>query len=260
VFWTGSEVTSSESCCNSTSSISICKDFWHLTQTPRVEAGDNTSTAVPASRKRRRRGNTVSDETVMYGYWSSVTWPVSDCKLQTRPLVREGALQEEQQSNCHYRKDKDKIWSWAPKGSTIPRRTGRLIVGRKIYSTQLNSTLRQTEPLGISRKRNWVELAHNTVQCSVFINTLINKCLHWKYGIYCPTGVDMNFWRRIQNNGVIKLQKLFSWYSIVCICKGFIAKSTKDRMCKPLSAVRMVSTSKPRVRKPHVPVDQSLTN
>jgi hypothetical protein len=27
----------------------------------------------PASRKRRRRGNTVSDETVMYGYWSSVT-------------------------------------------------------------------------------------------------------------------------------------------------------------------------------------------
>jgi hypothetical protein len=28
--------------------------------------------AIPASRKRRQRGNTVSDETVMYGYWSSV--------------------------------------------------------------------------------------------------------------------------------------------------------------------------------------------
>jgi hypothetical protein len=27
----------------------------------------------PWSRKRRRKGNTVSDETVMYGYWSSVT-------------------------------------------------------------------------------------------------------------------------------------------------------------------------------------------
>jgi hypothetical protein len=27
----------------------------------------------PASRKRRLKGNTVSDETVMYGYWSSVT-------------------------------------------------------------------------------------------------------------------------------------------------------------------------------------------
>jgi hypothetical protein len=38
----------------------------------RVEAGKNTSTAVPASLMRRRRGNTVSDETVMYGYWSSV--------------------------------------------------------------------------------------------------------------------------------------------------------------------------------------------
>jgi hypothetical protein len=40
---------------------------------PRVEAGNNTTTAVPASRKRPHKGNTVSDETVMYGYWSSVT-------------------------------------------------------------------------------------------------------------------------------------------------------------------------------------------
>jgi hypothetical protein len=70
----------------------------------RVEAGSNISTVVPASRKRRRGGNTVSDETVMYGYWSSVIWPVSGCtvKLQTRPLFRESALQEEKQSNCHY--------------------------------------------------------------------------------------------------------------------------------------------------------------
>jgi hypothetical protein len=40
---------------------------------PRVEAGYNTSTVVPVSRKRRHKGNTVSDETVKYGYWSSVT-------------------------------------------------------------------------------------------------------------------------------------------------------------------------------------------
>jgi hypothetical protein len=40
----------------------------------------------PASRKRRRRGNTVSDETVMYGYWSSVTRPVSDCTVSYRPV------------------------------------------------------------------------------------------------------------------------------------------------------------------------------
>jgi hypothetical protein len=59
------------------------------------------------------------------------------CKLQTRPLVREGALQEEQQRNCHWRKDKDKFWSWAPKVRLIPRRTGRLTVGSKINSTQL---------------------------------------------------------------------------------------------------------------------------
>jgi hypothetical protein len=40
---------------------------------PRVEAGQNTSTAVPANRKRRQKGNTVSDETVKCGYWASVT-------------------------------------------------------------------------------------------------------------------------------------------------------------------------------------------
>jgi hypothetical protein len=38
------------------------------------EAGKNTSTVIPASRKRRRKGNPVaSDETVMYDYESSAT-------------------------------------------------------------------------------------------------------------------------------------------------------------------------------------------
>jgi hypothetical protein len=61
---------------------------------PHVEAGKNTSTVIPAGRKRRRKGNpVVSDETVMYGYESSST-PATDrlhYKLQTRPLVKEGA-------------------------------------------------------------------------------------------------------------------------------------------------------------------------
>jgi hypothetical protein len=36
---------------------------------PRVEAGKNTSTVIPESRKRRRKGNpVVSDEVLMYGY------------------------------------------------------------------------------------------------------------------------------------------------------------------------------------------------
>jgi hypothetical protein len=39
---------------------------------PRVEEGWNTSTVVPASRKRRQKGNTVSDEAVQYG-WAVMT-------------------------------------------------------------------------------------------------------------------------------------------------------------------------------------------
>jgi hypothetical protein len=60
-----------------------------------VEAGKNTSTVIPASLKRRRKGNpVVSDETVMYGYESSATLTTDRLhyKLQTRPLVREGRI------------------------------------------------------------------------------------------------------------------------------------------------------------------------
>jgi hypothetical protein len=52
-------------------------------------------------------------------------------KLQTRFLVREDALKAEQR-NCHTKEEEqDKIRSRVPKGGPIPRRTGRLTVGRK---------------------------------------------------------------------------------------------------------------------------------
>jgi hypothetical protein len=49
-----------------------------------VEAGKNTSTVIPASRKRLWKGNpVVSDEAVMYGYESSATLTTDrmHCKL-----------------------------------------------------------------------------------------------------------------------------------------------------------------------------------
>jgi hypothetical protein len=61
---------------------------------PRVEAGKSTSTVIPASRKRRRKGNpVVSDETVMHGYEPSATLTTDRLhyKLQIRPILREGA-------------------------------------------------------------------------------------------------------------------------------------------------------------------------
>jgi hypothetical protein len=94
---------------------------------PRVEAGKNTSTVIPASRKRRRKGNpVVSDETVVYGYESSaiLTTDRLQYKLQTRPLVREGAPKRRAKQFSGKRKEKSKIWSWAPKGCSTPRHTG----------------------------------------------------------------------------------------------------------------------------------------
>jgi hypothetical protein len=70
----------------------LCASFLFL---PRVEAGKNTSTVVPASRKRRQKGNpVVSGETVIYGYESSATLTTDRLhyKLQTRPLIREGGI------------------------------------------------------------------------------------------------------------------------------------------------------------------------
>jgi hypothetical protein len=61
-------------------------------------------------------------------------------ELQTRFLVREDALIAKRR-NCQTKEEQqDKIWSRIPKGGPIPRRTGRLTVGRKNNSTQLNST------------------------------------------------------------------------------------------------------------------------
>jgi hypothetical protein len=52
-------------------------------------------------------------------------------KLQTRSLVREDALIAKQR-NCQTKEEEQyKIWSRIPKGGPIPRRTGRLTVGRK---------------------------------------------------------------------------------------------------------------------------------
>jgi hypothetical protein len=66
---------------------------------------------MAASLKRRRKGNpVVLDETVIYGYESSAT-PTTDTlryKLQTRPLVREGASRRRAKQFSSKRKEKVK--------------------------------------------------------------------------------------------------------------------------------------------------------
>jgi hypothetical protein len=52
-------------------------------------------------------------------------------KLQTRPLVREGAPYQQTRNRLTVMK----IWSKAPDGCFIPRQTGRLIVGRNMTLT-----------------------------------------------------------------------------------------------------------------------------
>jgi hypothetical protein len=50
------------------------------------KTNSNSNSRVPASRKSRQKGNTVSDETVKYGYWVLMTWLVSDCTVNYRPV------------------------------------------------------------------------------------------------------------------------------------------------------------------------------
>jgi hypothetical protein len=55
----------------------------------------------------------------------------SNCRRQTRPIVRKGASHQ-QTHNCL---TVTKIWSWAPDGGLTPRQAGRLIVSRNIILT-----------------------------------------------------------------------------------------------------------------------------
>jgi hypothetical protein len=85
-----------------------------------VEAGKNTSTVIPASRKRRRKGNpVVSDDTVMYGCESSAILTTDRLyyKLQTRPLVREGAQRRRAKQLSSKRKEKEKSGHAPQRGS-----------------------------------------------------------------------------------------------------------------------------------------------
>jgi hypothetical protein len=78
---------------------------------PRLVAGKNISTVIPASRKRRWKGiSVVSDETVMYGYESSRTLTIDRLhyKLQTLLLVREGAPKTKSKAIFRQMKGKNK--------------------------------------------------------------------------------------------------------------------------------------------------------
>jgi hypothetical protein len=72
---------------------------------PRVQAGKNTSTVIPASCKRPQKGNpVVSEETVMYGCESSATLTTDRLHYNYRPVLSsEKASQDEEQSNCKER-------------------------------------------------------------------------------------------------------------------------------------------------------------
>jgi hypothetical protein len=56
-------------------------------------------------------------------------------KLQTRPLVREGATKYQSRSCVKEISWRKKNWSQVPDGRLTPGQTGRLTVGRKLTST-----------------------------------------------------------------------------------------------------------------------------
>jgi hypothetical protein len=91
---------------------------------------------IPASRRRQQEGKSqIWDSKI--GSWvprgsnsrmTALARASSNCKRQTRPLVRE-SVPHQQTNNCL---TVIKIWSEAPDGCFIPRQTGRLTVGRNI--------------------------------------------------------------------------------------------------------------------------------
>jgi hypothetical protein len=122
--------------------ISLSERSEQLVLYTRVEVGLNTSTVVPASRKRRRRGNSLKwDSKVRISVSSAGPRPKNDCsgkdqkqlysKLQIRPLVRGRYKLTNPQLSKENLKER-KYWSRVPDGFPAPRQTGRLSVGSKL--------------------------------------------------------------------------------------------------------------------------------
>jgi hypothetical protein len=89
----------------SSATLSCTTNYRHVISSERV----NTSTVIPASRKRLRKGNpVVSDETVMFAneFFTTLTTERLHYKLQTRPLVREGASRQRAKQFSSKRKEK----------------------------------------------------------------------------------------------------------------------------------------------------------
>jgi hypothetical protein len=59
----------------------------------------------------------------------------NNSKLQTRPLVREGATTYQIVTVYKKISRRKKNWSRVPDGRLTPRRTGRLIIGRNVTLT-----------------------------------------------------------------------------------------------------------------------------
>jgi hypothetical protein len=84
----------------------------------------------------------------MYGYESSATLTTDRLhyKLQTRPLVREGASRRRAKQFSGKSKERCKIWSWTPKRCSTRRHTDWLTVSRKVISSS-TSTMVMSTPL-----------------------------------------------------------------------------------------------------------------
>jgi hypothetical protein len=78
--------------------------------------------------------------------WDGNAWllVLSDWTVSYRPVLpsERAPYKNNHKAIVTKEKDKDKFWSWAPKGSPIPRGTGRLTVGRTTNSTELLGTKR----------------------------------------------------------------------------------------------------------------------
>jgi hypothetical protein len=131
----------------------------------------------------------------------------SNCKRQTRPLVREGAPNQ-QTSNCQ---TIIKIWSWAPDGCFIPRQTGWLTVGRNITLTWIVQWLRLAPSKGTNSEGVsllfWGQKQIQFPKCCVF--QFLEYQIIWK-----PSNSEFIYY-------VSANYRIYSWTVLVSISTTF---------------------------------------
>jgi hypothetical protein len=196
------------------------------------------------------RGSLRWDSKYGYGFWATRTIEWLHCKLQTRPIVREGAPQKQDRKFQTPTFRQEVISGQVLQGCSIPRHTDRLTVSRKVTSNfDLESSLLMLKLVVLVTTAFWtlnnVVSAVNCMDRRSCNNVQLNLCRNLKQS--CSWGAAANFLVYIlldEFNCLAHLHSVednVSWIITLWVWAWETLVWILTRICNPSSAKRSLN-------------------